>query len=78
LVPQSQTGFRCPSRRLTEQRAKRDSNQRGARSAYRTAQLVTHQRADADAHWRELSESADFPDAAQDDSVASITLQRNG
>jgi NAD(P)-dependent dehydrogenase (short-subunit alcohol dehydrogenase family) len=47
-------------------------------SAYRTAQLVTQQRAETDAQWRELSESADFPDAAQDDSVASLTLQRDG
>jgi NAD(P)-dependent dehydrogenase (short-subunit alcohol dehydrogenase family) len=34
--------------------------------------------AGADAQWRELSESADFPDAAQDASVESLTLQRNG
>ena len=30
-----------------------------------------------DAEWRELSESADFPDAAQDDTGASLTLQRS-
>jgi NAD(P)-dependent dehydrogenase (short-subunit alcohol dehydrogenase family) len=47
-------------------------------SAYRAAQLVTQQRAEADAQWRELSESADFPDAPQDDSVERLTLQRNG
>jgi NAD(P)-dependent dehydrogenase (short-subunit alcohol dehydrogenase family) len=47
-------------------------------SAYRAAQLVTQQRAEADAQWRELSESADFPDAAQDDSVERLTLRRNG
>jgi NAD(P)-dependent dehydrogenase (short-subunit alcohol dehydrogenase family) len=47
-------------------------------SAYRTAQLVTQQRAETDAQWRELSESADFPDAAQDDTGASLALQRNG
>lgn len=44
-------------------------------SAYRTAQLVAQQRAEADVRWRELTESADFPDAAQDDSGASIALQ---
>jgi NAD(P)-dependent dehydrogenase (short-subunit alcohol dehydrogenase family) len=47
-------------------------------SAYRPAQLVTQQRAETDAQWRELSESADYPDAAQDDAGASLTLQRNG
>jgi NAD(P)-dependent dehydrogenase (short-subunit alcohol dehydrogenase family) len=47
-------------------------------SAYRTAQLVTQQRAETDDRWRELSESADFPDAAQDDTGASLALQRNG
>jgi NAD(P)-dependent dehydrogenase (short-subunit alcohol dehydrogenase family) len=47
-------------------------------SAYRTAQLVTQQRAEADAQWRELSASADFPDVPQDDAGASLALQRNG
>jgi NAD(P)-dependent dehydrogenase (short-subunit alcohol dehydrogenase family) len=47
-------------------------------SAYRTAQLVTQQRAEADSEWRELSESADYPDATQDDTGSSLTLQRNG
>jgi hypothetical protein len=39
---------------------------------------VTQQRAETDAQWRELSESADYPEAAQDDAGASLTLQRNG
>ena len=47
-------------------------------SAYRTAQLVTQQRAESDARWRELTESADFPDAHQDNDAESLTLQRNG
>jgi NAD(P)-dependent dehydrogenase (short-subunit alcohol dehydrogenase family) len=47
-------------------------------SAYRTAQLVTQQRAETDAQWRELSESADFPNTVQDDTSASLALQRNG
>jgi NAD(P)-dependent dehydrogenase (short-subunit alcohol dehydrogenase family) len=46
-------------------------------SAYRTAQLVTQQRAESDTRWRQLSESADFPDAAQDDAGASLALQRD-
>jgi NAD(P)-dependent dehydrogenase (short-subunit alcohol dehydrogenase family) len=46
-------------------------------SAYGTAQLVTQQRAETDAQWRELSESADYPDATQDDTRASLALQRN-
>ena len=46
-------------------------------SAYRTAQTVAQQRADADARWRELTESADYPDAEHDDRGASIALQSN-
>ncbi len=46
-------------------------------SAYRTAQRVTEERAASDARWRELSESADFPDAAQDDTGASLALRGN-
>lgn len=47
-------------------------------SAYRTAQLVAQQRAEADTRWRGLTESADYPDVAQDDSGASIALKSNG
>ena len=47
-------------------------------SAYRTAQQVTQQRAHTDRQWRALSESADYPDAPQDDAGASLALQRNG
>jgi NAD(P)-dependent dehydrogenase (short-subunit alcohol dehydrogenase family) len=44
-------------------------------SAYRTALLVAQQRAESDARWRTLTESADYPDAAQDDRGANIALQ---
>jgi NAD(P)-dependent dehydrogenase (short-subunit alcohol dehydrogenase family) len=47
-------------------------------SAYRTAQLVTQQRAHADALWRELTESADYPDVPHDDNGASLALPSNG
>ena len=47
-------------------------------SAYRTAQLVAQQRAEADTRWRELTESADYPDVARDDSGARIALKSNG
>jgi hypothetical protein len=47
------------------------------RAAHRGAQLVTQHRAQADAQWRELSESADYPDAAQDDDGPSLALQGN-
>jgi len=47
-------------------------------SGYRTAQLVTQQRAESDARWRELTDAADFPDAPRDDAAESLTLLRNG